>query len=134
MRWNKRADLVAGGYWRCGELYKDTQKAWADAHREQRAAYMAKWRADNQRDRRAYMRRYRYGIDAETYDALYARQNGRCELCDVPAENAPKGALHVDHDHATGRVRGLLCVQCNAALERLERIGWTNRATAYLAA
>lgn len=46
---------------------------------------------------------------------MLARQGGRCAIC----ERSPgilRVALRVDHDHATGRVRGLLCDSCNAAL------------------
>jgi Recombination endonuclease VII len=44
---------------------------------------------------------------AEIRAALYRLQNGRCAVC-PSTEN-----LHVDHDHATGLVRGLLCRSCN---------------------
>ncbi len=53
-----------------------------------------------------------YGISAAEVDALIERQAGRCPICtqllDEPA--------HVDHDHASGRVRGILCFNCNAGL------------------
>lgn len=57
-----------------------------------------------------------YGISAEQYAEMVARQKGRCEVCD---EAPDKGGLHVDHNHATGAVRGLLCVRCNTALGKL---------------
>ena len=41
---------------------------------------------------------------------LLARQEGLCAIC----RSAP--AIHIDHDHATGAVRGMLCFRCNAAL------------------
>ena len=60
---------------------------------------------------RNYHLRRRYGITAEHFDRMLAEQNGMCAICrEAPAE-------HVDHDHATGRVRGLLCFNCNGALE-----------------
>jgi hypothetical protein len=61
-------------------------------------------------------------ITVEAYQRLVAKQNGRCALC----ARVPRG-LHVDHDHETGKVRGLLCSTCNTGLgkfsddpERLE--------------
>lgn len=65
---------------------------------------------------RGYRLKRRYGITAEQYDALLEAQGGVCAICGEP----PKGkALHVDHDHATGGVRGLLCGgyrSCNTTL------------------
>lgn len=54
-------------------------------------------------------------------------QEGVCKICLEP-ESALSGkggvrALCVDHDHQTGRVRGLLCVRCNAAIARFEELG-----------
>lgn len=59
----------------------------------------------------------RYGITAEEYDHLLAMQNGRCHICnDLPG----KHRLSVDHDHKTGRIRGLLCHNCNHALGKFK--------------
>lgn len=55
--------------------------------------------------------RRRYGMAPEQYDALLLRQEGRCAICGgMPA------TFHVDHDHATGEVRALLCPECNKGL------------------
>jgi hypothetical protein len=56
-----------------------------------------------------------YGLTLEAYAVMYASQNGQCVICSRPFEVA-KRKPHVDHDHATGRVRGLLCTRCNAGL------------------
>jgi hypothetical protein len=50
---------------------------------------------------------------------MFEQQGGVCAACGLPENrmNARlKGRLHVDHDHVTGQVRGLLCANCNAAL------------------
>jgi hypothetical protein len=58
----------------------------------------------------------RYGITLEQYDHLIASQNGRCAIC----LQGPTGQrLSIDHCHASGKVRGLLCTNCNAALGML---------------
>ncbi|MGN6608063.1 MAG: endonuclease VII domain-containing protein [Jatrophihabitans sp.] len=59
---------------------------------------------------RNYQLRRRYGITVEHFDTMFAEQHGLCAICRAaPAE-------HVDHDHVTGRVRALLCFNCNGAL------------------
>lgn len=54
-----------------------------------------------------------YGLTPEAYDKMLASQNGRCAICkDLPG----KKALAVDHDHASGKIRALLCTRCNTGL------------------
>lgn len=52
----------------------------------------------------------RYGITTRQYDRLLQLQQGRCAICRRPPKTR---RLHTDHDHATKRVRGLLCMTCN---------------------
>jgi hypothetical protein len=59
---------------------------------------------------REYHLRRRYGIGQAEVDAMLAAQGGVCAACKT---DEPK---HVDHDHRTGRVRGMLCFLCNQAL------------------
>ena len=54
----------------------------------------------------------RYGITEAQYQAMWERQGGLCDVCSRPL---PQRA-HVDHDHKTGRVRGLLDWWCNRLL------------------
>lgn len=56
----------------------------------------------------------RYGITIAQYDALAEAQGGGCALCGKACTTGKR--LAVDHDHATGRVRGLLCRKCNRGL------------------
>jgi hypothetical protein len=63
--------------------------------------------------------RRKFGIGIEDYDAMFSAQGGRCAICntDQPTGHGAKnGRFSVDHDHATGEVRGLLCAGCNTAL------------------
>lgn len=66
--------------------------------------------------------------DAE-YDARLAAQGGVCAICGNPPKSR---RLHVDHDHRTGTVRGLLCFRCNRALPNYVTADWLRRATRYL--
>jgi hypothetical protein len=63
-------------------------------------------------NRKSHLKR-KYGLTTEQYTAMLKRQRGRCAICrDFPGDLP----LHVDHDHTTGAVRGLLCIRCNNAL------------------
>ena len=75
-------------------------------------------------------RRKQLGVTVEQYDALLAAQGGGCAICGNPPKTR---RLHVDHDHKTGRVRGLLCHRCNRALPNWVTERWLYRAAAYLA-
>lgn len=64
---------------------------------------------------RGHRRKHLYGLTPEQFDQLRAEQGGRCAICrDVLTEEDRR--LHVDHCHATGAVRGLLCDRCNVGL------------------
>lgn len=73
------------------------------------------------RDRDRWLRR-KYGISLVEYEFLLECQGGRCGICgtDRPGGPTPDSAFHVDHDHETKRVRGLLCRSCNTALGLLK--------------
>lgn len=75
-----------------------------------------------------------YGITREQYDRLLQEQGGRCAICGtahVPTDMHPD--LVIDHDHSTGKVRGLLCPNCNQGIGHLkDSAETTDRASAYL--
>lgn len=56
----------------------------------------------------------RYGLGDEAYKRLVMGQQGRCKICEEPRP------LVVDHCHANGQVRGLLCQTCNTALGKFQ--------------
>lgn len=66
---------------------------------------------------RAYHLKSKYGISLEDYEYLLMNQHYRCAICSYLPESDE--VLHVDHNHATGNVRGLLCTQCNTAIGSL---------------
>jgi hypothetical protein len=62
--------------------------------------------------------RKKYGITLEQYQAMLEKQNGVCAVC---GEHCKSGrALSVDHNHATGALRGLLCGNCNRGIGYLQ--------------
>jgi recombination endonuclease VII len=101
----------------CGSVKALEQFPRTPASRTGRATYCLPChnaRGKVSRDRvggsRTYHLSRRYGITAEEADVMLGEQGGLCAICGrAPAE-------HVDHDHATGRVRALLCFGCNGGL------------------
>ena len=88
--------------------YRAANRAKLNAHAR------ARWRHSGQRN--SALRRY-YGITIADYNAMLEEQRGCCALCGKPVGEK----LAVDHDHTTGRVRGLLCILCNSLLGWYER-------------
>lgn len=102
------------------EPVKERVREWArqnpDRVRERAREYRLSGRkAVN--DRRSHLKR-KFGITPETYDEMLADQRGVCAICERPPRDDI--SLHVDHEHGTGRVRGLLCFRCNNALGDFE--------------
>jgi hypothetical protein len=60
-----------------------------------------------------------YKLTVEMYDAIFAFQGGVCYACEQP-EPVKGRRLSVDHDHTTGKIRGLLCSRCNPLLGKIE--------------
>jgi Recombination endonuclease VII len=88
--------------------------------------------AERMRKREAsYLRKY--GITLVQYEEMLRAQGGVCALCKVPGKMGKYDKLDVDHDHETGRVRGLLCITCNHALGVLgDNSAALERALAYV--
>lgn len=88
---------------------------------EQNKANAKAWQKANPEKVRA-LKLKRYNITPDEYDAMVLSQEGRCanprcrRLPDTEAEHVRSRILHVDHDHVTGKVRGLLCGSCNRAI------------------
>lgn len=71
----------------------------------------------------------RYGLTPDDVQAMAAAQGGACAICAGPMLRQT-----IDHDHATGAVRGLLCHRCNIGLPYVEEDGYREAALRYLAA
>jgi Recombination endonuclease VII len=112
----------------CKTCHKSRQRQWYQANRVHAIAEVKRWQQQNKEWLHEYRRAYRqrrkaedrdahlrrtFGITQADYEELLARQGGGCGIC---GRKPGKVSLHVDHDHATGEIRGLLCVGCNNAL------------------
>ena len=112
----------------CKACHLAQHKIWYSENREASIANVKRWQQENKEHLHAYRKEYRqrrkveerdaylrrrFGITQADYDAILEMQRGGCAICGKPPGTI---SLHVDHDHATGEVRGLLCVGCNNAL------------------
>jgi hypothetical protein len=82
----------------------------------ERRAYANAWYAQNKEKYTNYRLKARFGITLEEYNLLLQEQEGVCAIC----KRTEARRLAVDHCHATGQIRGLLCSGCNRLLGRIE--------------
>jgi hypothetical protein len=124
---------------------KEYTKQWYQQHRDKCLADRAAWRAKNKDYFREYAKKNRrkvyrlarsgayrrkYGITIAQYERLLRKQKYVCAICHKPKK---KFRLAVDHDHATGKIRGLLCVPCNLyVVGRLDDLKLRKRIFKYL--
>lgn len=100
-------------------LYRERVKARARLRHAQRTA---EDRAGYNAERGLYNRLRKFQITLAEFDAMIASQGQRCAICKSsspgrkPGQQANGRTWAIDHDHKTGKVRGLLCMGCNAAL------------------
>jgi hypothetical protein len=87
-------------------------------HKAQVDAYNRKWLKQHPDRRHHYHLKSRFGITTEQYQEMLASQNGVCAICHKLNSNGRR--LAVDHNHATGEVRGLLCDRCNRLVGTIE--------------
>ena len=86
-----------------------------------RTAYEKRHKQKRLENQRRANRRFKYGLEDIDYFELVARQDCKCAICSIQLEysnsNRHKAnTLCIDHCHSTGKVRGLLCSNCNRAL------------------
>jgi hypothetical protein len=122
------------------ETHKDELKAYRDANREKlneyqrgrnplrreyhRAYHQARLAANpnfykernkNRTKNASYRLRWLYGITQDQWDALLVEQGESCAICETKTPTHSRG-WSTDHDHKTGKVRGILCGHCNCML------------------
>jgi hypothetical protein len=100
------------------EIARERARKWLEDNPERKRAYNRAYAEAGKKgasDRRSHLKRH-FGITPEDYNRMLAEQGGGCAVCGDPPGAT---ALHVDHCHDSGRVRGLLCFRCNSALGNL---------------
>jgi hypothetical protein len=110
-----RAELPLSGFDRNRAMRDGLNNQCRTCARASRDRIIAKDPAKWREYQKAWNRKHRYGLSVEEYAALAAVAGGKCQVCGQPPK-APFKTLDVDHDHVTGKVRGLLCRPCNTAV------------------
>jgi hypothetical protein len=103
---------------------REYKKRWNERHPGRKAAYMRKHYQANKVQHTAEVLRNKlkrkYGLTLDEYNQLLQDQNGQCAVCHTSDwGNTRWGTVKratVDHNHLTGKVRGLLCTKCNVVL------------------
>ena len=105
------------------------KKNWREKNKEYTLAYARNYyklhKDAYKRSRRNCWLKAKYGIDLKQWNEAFQQQNGICAICKKPKK------LVTDHDHKTGKFRGLLCNKCNVSLGWYEQIS-PNSLTEYL--
>jgi uncharacterized CHY-type Zn-finger protein len=100
------------------EAVRQKSREWYAKNPEAARQSRREWRAKNPGKVLANARRRTYGISPEDVIALRKAQGGKCPGC--LREFSSLFRDHVDHDHATGRIRGILCSNCNSGMGLLK--------------
>lgn len=97
----------------CRECERKQAATWRKKHPDDKAHQSRKWYLSKGKWKSwANAVKYKYGITLVEYESALKKQDSTCAICG-------KGqfkALHIDHDHESGKIRGLLCKQCNIGL------------------
>ena len=89
---------AGGGKFCCNDCYKE---------------FRSKNKKDPRELNRLYQKKYKYGLSKEDYYSLFETQQNKCAIC---GDSFDETKAFVDHDHQSGKVRGLLCTRCNTLL------------------
>lgn len=85
----------------------------------------SKYRKNNRNKIREYKLKLKYGLSLEEYEIMFTKQNGKCAICgevETAKHSHTKKIINlaVDHCHTTGKVRELLCQDCNRGLGKFK--------------
>jgi hypothetical protein len=93
---------------------KEKGRVWREKNRETIRVKNREWRAKNPAFVKEQDIKGLYGIDLNYMRNMYVTQGGVCAICRLPFRTRKE--MHIDHDHSTGVVRGILCKHCNTGL------------------
>lgn len=110
-------------------FYKENKEGYRDKRKEY---YKTHYTEFHKRAYKNHLRR-KYNLSLEEYNSLLIQQNGKCAICERDFKTLTKwNTACVDHDHKTGKVRGILCRKCNLSLVYIEDSHLWQKAQNYL--
>lgn len=113
----------------CAYAYK---KEWALKNPAAHSATKKRWYEKGRERILIYQRKKTYDVSNDRFQEMLKNQNGLCAIC-LKEEQVKRRQLSVDHDHETGKIRELLCNNCNNGLGRFkDSLETLIRATEYL--
>jgi excisionase family DNA binding protein len=110
---NKDSIKLSHQQWR--DENKDKKAEWRRNNPDKNKQYCKDYYADNARKVCDQQRFKKYNITQEQYNLLLKTQEEACAICRSKTAGG-QGTWHIDHDHVTGAIRGLLCTQCNTMI------------------
>jgi len=110
---------------------RDNAKKWNRENRERYNKNKSRSAKNNPQSTKNTQLKIKFNINIEQYNQLFYLQNHRCAIC---KDECPTGRqLAVDHDHKTGKIRGLLCMECNIGLGKFkDSVDLLSKAISYL--
>lgn len=132
-------DRFSSGYGGCRPCRASPENRAREKEKRDRPEAKARQKAWRESDRgrlldKTYLLQRHYGLTHDQYLAMIRSQRKRCASCRdrFTGEGRASKSPHVDHDHKTGRVRGILCRECNIAEGLLRSIKRVDSLAAYL--
>lgn len=122
----KRTDSGAAFYALNKEREHARSKVYRKRYRETITKKNREWQKANPEKMKKYYRKSRlkkqYGLTVEQYENILTSQNKRCAICfsEKPSPRRMNTSFAVDHCHTTGKIRGLLCSDCNISLGKFK--------------
>lgn len=117
----------------CRSYHNNFYKLNKDGYRDKRKEYYITHKLEHRkRSYKNHIRR-KYNLSLQEYNALLLNQNNKCKICERDFKSLAKwNNACVDHSHKTGKVRGILCRQCNLTLAYIENFEIWEKAQNYL--
>jgi hypothetical protein len=117
-RWCKKCSTNYKAEWRQknpGKYKVYAHKHWVK-NKDKKNAVHTKWVKEHQEHLKEYGLQRKFGISLDDYNKISENQGGVCAICSSAHSKTKRSGLHLDHNHETGTVRGLLCFHCNTGL------------------
>lgn len=130
--WADTANKTDGRYSHCKSCKTASTLKWREENKEYYNASMRAYRAaQDPNERRDIDLKSWFGLPYGWYKQTLTAQGHVCAICKKPNRSA-KRCLAVDHHHASGKVRGILCYNCNRLLHAFDNVELFDAIMAYL--